>query len=140
MKKVFCDENVVSDMLKGVGLGEEKSDHGDALRAIFNTPSNPKSPKEVGVRDKLDGLATNIFEDHFVHTNPVSLEDREHVLKLLEMSIKSFRVFSLRQHRDRNFCSGNNFQLKLRACKLIGRGEGQPASYIYTDLGFERSL
>jgi alcohol dehydrogenase class IV len=89
LKKVLCLEEAVRKVLKEAGVDEEKADLGDILRAIFNALGMPKSLREVGVgREKLDELATNSLQDHFVHTNPVPLDDKSQVLELLEMVVE----------------------------------------------------
>ena len=61
----------------------------DVLRAIFSALGMPRSFKEVGVgRDKLGELGHPQFGRPFVHTNPDTLEDKEHVLELLEMGVE----------------------------------------------------
>lgn len=76
-------------MLKDAGLKEENADLGEVLRATFSTLEMPKSLRDVGIgRDRLDELALNSLQDHYVNTNPDPLETKEQVLELLEMVVE----------------------------------------------------
>jgi alcohol dehydrogenase class IV len=88
LKKVLYEEEVVKSALKDAELIEGEVDLGDVLRSIFNALGMPKTLREVGIgREKLNVIAENSLKDHYCHTNPIPLENKDDILALLEIVI-----------------------------------------------------
>lgn len=87
LKEVIWDE--VGGMLTKRGLQKEKSDTGDALRAIFNELGMPKSLADVGVgQENVEQIAVNSLTDPCLPINPIPMHRKEQVLEVLEMVLE----------------------------------------------------
>ena len=87
-KEIIWSDAETVKVLKAAGLEKDRSNAGDALRAVFSELGMPSTLKEKGIgRDQLDLLAENSLKDPCCMVNAIPLTEKSQVLEILEMVV-----------------------------------------------------